>query len=473
LRLMSPLRGTTSRGTSVSGVRWLYLLLALVSFAAVVSDEVEAQAKLSNLSMCGAVRQKCALTCNTSRAQQLAAQCGCAPSYTSSSNASSASSSAGSSSSGISSSQGGSSSGSSAPAEPQLLTVGLECVTKNIDNTRTAYFSYNNTTGANLTVVTNISLGSINAFTADPAVSAQPPTTFKPGVSKATVVVQFTKGPLTWVVKGAGMQKTEATASDQSPECPRVVPIAECRGYEQGLFKVKLGYQNPASFEQAIPVGKANQFSPGAADRGQPVRFFTGLNRAVFSAILDGPQESVTWNINSEKVVIDKTIPACTGMCIDAPLATIKGDLDQVAIDLSALMNRASAVLVSVKDKKYTKAAKTVRARDRRDSIRSGKKAAEYERIARALTIQFPAVVKLCPESPQFCSTVDRQGTIDALRGLYANQRNSVVRTMARVMFRSTGATSRRQRIVKDARALEQKGLGQLRNLPRFATECK
>lgn len=273
-----------------------------------------------------------------------------------------------------------------------------------------------------------------------------------------------------WVVKAPSSRQSEATASEQSAECPAVQPLADCRGFDSGVLKVKLGYNNQATFEQSVPVGKLNGFSPGSVDRGQPNRFFSGLNATTFEIPLANQNEQLTWNINGRIVVIDGSLKTCEGKCVDTPVGAIKGELDQVAIDLSAVMNRASAALASVKDKKGSEADK---ARDKRDAERASRKAAEYERTAKALTIQFPAVVKTCPEAPAFCATVDRQGTIDALRGLYANQRNSVIRTMARALFRSTGATTRRQKFVKEAKALEQKGLDQLAKLPRFATECK
>jgi len=249
-----------------------------------------------------------------------------------------------------------------------------------------------------------------------------------------------------------------------------VQPVADCRGYESGILKVKLGYNNQGTFEQAFPIGALNGFSSGALDRGQPNRFFSGLNLTAFQIPLADPNERVTWSVNGRSVVIDGTLKTCDGQCVDTPVGSIKGELDQVAISLSALMNKAAAALASVKDKKGNA---DDQARDKRDARRANNKAAEYERVAKALTIQFPAVVKTCPEAPAFCATVDRQGTIDALRGLYANQRNSVMRTMARALFRSTGATSRRQKFVKEAKALEANGLEQLGKLPRFVTECK
>jgi hypothetical protein len=355
------------------------------------------------------------------------------------------------------------------PLEPQLFTVSTECISKNVDGTRTAYFSYNNMTGGEVSFGTNISLGTINEFRSESTTSV-PPTTFKVGQSTGSVAVPYKSGSVTWVVKAPRSRLTEATASDQSAQCPIVQPLADCRGFESGILKVKLGYNNRATFEQVFPIGVLNGFVPGALDRGQPNRFFSGLNVAAFEIPLVNPSEKITWGINGQTVVIDGALKTCEGRCVDTPVGNIKGDLDQVAIALSELMNRAAAALASVKDKK---GGGGDQARDERDASRAKRKAGEYERIAKALTIQFPSVVKTCPDAPALCATIDRQGTIDALRGLYANQRNSVTRIMARVTFRTTGTTSRLQKFVKEARDLEAKGLEQLGKLPRFATECK
>jgi hypothetical protein len=72
-----------------------------------------------------------------------------------------------------------------------------------------------------------------------------------------------------------------------------------------------------------------------------------------------------------------------------------------------------------------------------------------------------------------YCETVDRQYEIESLKGLYANQRNSTQRTIARSYFRNTGKTSRSDSLVKQAKDLEQQGLAALAKLPRFETQCK
>ena len=165
---------------------------------------------------------------------------------------------------------------------------------------------------------------------------------------------------------------------------------------------------------------------------------------------------------------IDSSLPACEGLCTETATAAITGNLDRIAGELSKVMNRASTVLASAQTRLQVEAR-----RNRSDAARAKRKAARYEALANSLTIQFPAVVRTCPQAPAYCVTVDRQPTIDALRGLYANQRNSTIRTMARAYWRNVGRTKRNDSIVKQAKALEQEGLQNLGKLPRFATECK
>ena len=92
---------------------------------------------------------------------------------------------------------------------------------------------------------------------------------------------------------------------------------------------------------------------------------------------------------------------------------------------------------------------------------------------ARELLLEVPAVIRNCPEAPAFCQTVDRGPTINALKELYAEARNSTKRIVSRAYFRESGRTNRNDPIIKRALRLEEQGLAQLAKIPRFATECK
>jgi len=355
--------------------------------------------------------------------------------------------------------------------EPSLLTVGIECVTNNADGSKTAYFSYNNTMGKDTSVKTDASLGTTNEFVTTGA-SLPPPTAFKAGTSKGTVVVSFSGESLTWLVRAEKSAASRAVASASSPACAPLAPKAECRGYQNGIMNVRLGYINNNTFELQAPIGALNKFSPGAADRGQPNKFFAGTNKSVFKVAVANPAEALSWDLNGASVKIDSSLPVCEGECADTSTGTVTAQADEIAVKLSDLMTRAANILASSKATSARIApAKT--ARNRTDAERAKKKAEDYAATAKSVTVQFPQVVKTCPQAPEYCETVDRQYSIESLKGLYAKQRNSIQRTIARAYFRNTGSTKRGDALVKQAKDLEQQGLAALAKLPRFETQCK
>lgn len=355
--------------------------------------------------------------------------------------------------------------------EPTTLTVGVECVTNNTDGSKTAYFSYNNTTGKDASIKTDASLGTVNDFVSSGATTPAP-ALFKAGTSKGSVVATFKGDSLTWLVRAEKSAASKATASAATPVCSPLALQAECRGFKDGVLTARLGYVNSNSFELQVPVGELNKFTPGAADRGQPNKFFPGTNKSAFQVGMSGNTDSLSWVVNGASIKIDGSLPVCEGECADTATGNVTGQLDQIAQQLSDVMTRAANVLASAKASS-SKDGATKAARSRTDAERAKKKAADYEAFAKTLTIQFPQVVKTCPQAPQYCETVDRQYAIETLKGLYANQRNSIQRTIARAYFRNTGSTKRGDSLVKQAKDLEQQGLAALAKLPRFETQCK
>jgi hypothetical protein len=358
---------------------------------------------------------------------------------------------------------------------PELpaLAISTECVTRNTDGTTTAYFSYENLNGRELTISAQESAGVINRFRASgKVISGTPPELVKLGQRKGVVSVTFEGSSLTWEVKPAKALKVEASASESSKLCAPITLQAECRGFRDSRIYARLGYVNNNAFEVRFPGGPLNRFAPGVSDRGQPNRFLPGVNKAAFEVAMGSNTDSFTWVVNDSSIKIDGSLPVCEGECSSTKTGEVIGQLDQVAQQLSALMLRSADILASAKvtsgqDSKKRGAANL------RDAQSAKKKAVEYQRQAKALTIQFPQVIRTCPFAPQSCLTVDRQDTLEALKGLYANQRNSIKRTIARVNFRNTGATKREDPIVKQAKALEQLGLQGLAKLPRFETRCE
>ena len=366
--------------------------------------------------------------------------------------------------------------------ETSALTIGVECITQNTDGSSTAYFSYNNTTARDLEATVGSTTGtSVNEFSPGPRGLGQP-SRFKPGLSKGTVPASFTGSELTWSVRVTGNAKVIVKASTATtPNCGAVQPTADCRGFDSGKLRIKIGYRNPNPFSIVLPVGALNEFTPGRIDRGQPYEFFSGLNTGVLNVDLESAEDQTVWRLNGETSAIASKVPVCQGECVDTATGAITGELDRIAVDLADTVRDGANLLAasplvkgdSPLTKGRRKTSKGTAAEDRADIQRSRKLATEYEARSRELLLEVPAVIRNCPEAPAFCQTVDRGPTINALKELYAEARNSTKRIVSRAYFRESGRTNRNDPIIKRALRLEEQGLAQLAKIPRFATECK
>ena len=232
---------------------------------------------------------------------------------------------------------------------------------------------------------------------------------------------------------------------------------------------MKLGYNNPAPFEQVVPVGKLNGFTSGALDRGQPDRFFPGLNSAVVDVSLTDPAEKTSWNLNGTAVKIDNSLEACEGECQTIPIAKIKRELQDVAQGLSKLMTSAAEARVVAANGRSRTLDKG--GRDRRYAL-IRLKAEETKRAARSLVSRLPSLVKACSNELTSCTTVDQGETINALRTVYAQQ-VSVVRRSMKSISMPDGSKARPRSLVGRAQILEKRASQLLESVPRFATACE
>ena len=369
--------------------------------------------------------------------------------------------------------------------EALKLAVGVDCVLDNFDGTKTAFFSYNNSTAQtiNIAVGSTTSPATKNEFSPGAPDRGQP-TSFAPGIVKGAVGVPLSGGTITWSVRSQGGSVSTATASAASPTCARVQPLAECQGFDNGVLRVLGGYQNLNNFEVKIPIGALNNFSPGNQNQGQPVKFLSGMNKGAFNINLTDTSTVLMWTLNGLQAVASTALPICSGECVDTPVGSITEEIDQLAVQIADITKQAAAILSSaeatvaktskVSSKKRTRTqARIAASADRVDAERATAKANGYVTQSQELTIQIPDVIKNCPEAPQFCQTVDNGPTIDALRNLFAQARNTAQRTIARAYFRNTGATNRKDSLVAQAKSLESQGLAQLDQIPRTSTECQ
>jgi hypothetical protein len=367
--------------------------------------------------------------------------------------------------------------------DPVRLSVSAECVFANPDGSKTAVFSYNNTSGGDLTIPCGSSGATQNQFVPAAAPSEEL-SLFKSGAVLGAVAVNFSGSSIEWRVRPQGGALAFASVGANTPACQKLVPSAVCQGFlADGTLRVRFGYSNPNLFDVNLPVGQSNSFSPGTAGRGQPTKFLKGLNPNGVEIRLNSPNELITWNLTGN-TVSNTGLPACQGECDELPVGTVKTELNEIAIQLANLTKTAAAALkqAAVSDArtsqnssdsaKKKKRLKQTAEDDFIDAERAAARADEQIRIANQLLLEIPDITVSCPNAPKTCKKLDRITTIEGLRALYAEARNAIKRIVARTNFRRAGRTVRNDPVVVKALNLEGKGSEQLAKLPRFAEEC-
>ena len=365
--------------------------------------------------------------------------------------------------------------------DPAKLAVEVACVMDNSDGSKSAYFSYHNATAQPILVPVGTTGSVTNSFSPGIADQGQP-ASFSPGIVRGVVSVPLSGSGVTWTVRAAGSAASSATASSSSPRCASVEPLIDCQGFENGELRAKGGYSNPNQFSVKIKYGPLNLFSPGTSNQGQPELFASGLNPGSFDVTLPSDSSSLVWDLNGKKITASSSLPVCAGECVDTPVGQVRGELDELAVELAQLTIDAANILAAAApeeamsrgdDRRSRRRRRAQAQADRTDAERAKAKARSYVDQSKALTIEFPDVIKNCPAAPQYCETVDRGETIDQLRALFVVSRNQAQRTIARAYFRETGATNRKDQLVKKAKQLETQGLANLNQLPRTETVCK
>jgi hypothetical protein len=111
------------------------------------------------------------------------------------------------------------------------------------------------------------------------------------------------------ICAGAPQSCSTPTDCDAIGPCA-VQPTVSCVLLQgDGTYVALFGYQNGASSAVQIPLGPNNQFSPVAADQGQPTSFKPGsLDYWVSVPFTSG---SVTWTLAGRSVTATTSSPAC------------------------------------------------------------------------------------------------------------------------------------------------------------------
>jgi hypothetical protein len=200
------------------------------------------------------------------------------------------------------------------------ITPTVSCLFDNGDGSSTAFFGYENSSSQ----VVEIAAGTndrvnINAFSPGAANQGQP-SSFKPGKSVAAFsVLVWNAEPVTWTTMVNGSAKNSVTAKKGvSKDCAPLIPILECVDQKSSSqFTARFGYDNQNGFEVPLPIGQYNKFSPGAQDRGQPNKFFSGVVKTAFMVDFSG--QDLTWQLAAQSATASEhskpcnpnTVPVC------------------------------------------------------------------------------------------------------------------------------------------------------------------
>ncbi len=352
--------------------------------------------------------------------------------------------------------------------EVSKLQVTTECVYDNKDGTFTAYFGYENLLGAETTVVSDSAKNTVNAFT--PALpSGGQVSTFKTGRQKGAFGVVFNGDPLVWTVQISQGVKSSATASRASTACKSVEPVAECIDSNSTSLLGTFGYINSNDFPVRIAVGTFNKFNPAPENRNQLTTFLAGTNKA---AIVTEFKDELSWTLGGKTASVTPSTAVCEGGCVGTATTETKSSLDNTALELAGYATKAANNLAAQAKKNLSAsaAAKIVR-----DATRAKKRAADLVKVVNNLGLEFPAIVRTCPNAAKVCSTIDRDVIIKGLQNAYKVLENMTRRFYARAAFVTQGSTAstKSNATIRAAKDAAQRGLAAAALLPRFATECK
>lgn len=344
----------------------------------------------------------------------------------------------------------------------------LEGIYDNNDGTFVAYFSYVNASGSRLQAPVGDAQNTRNFFSPGPASRGQP-SEFLNGEHRGVFQLVFDGAPLVWTVKVGAHSEIQIPVSAGSPKLPRVTPLADCINQrESGGFASVWGYNNPNDFEVSIPVGSINSFSPGAPDRGQPNKFFSGLNRGAFDVPLDS---SLEWKLPGASAVASPQVNVCA--CPTTDNRNTKRQILQFCQKLGALVYEAADQIEQASRERLAGSPPEVRRKLREGVERAKKRAAEAALRAQDFSSSLPAETRSCPGVARGCSRVDDGATLAKLRKYHYDSLSIIRRMNARSDFIRSGETKRGKEIVRRAAKLTAEGLAEINKIPRFRTVCK
>lgn len=138
-------------------------------------------------------------------------------------------------------------------------------------------------------------------------------------------------------ITGIGALLPPAASTGVSPTLNCVAQLSSTQ------FGAVFGYMNTTGATVTLGGGPHNMFSPGNADRGQPILFVPGaVPIAAFQTFAAGT--SLAYTIGQQSVVASASTPACS-----AALTTALSQLFSEGADSQVIRNRAVAILANPK----------------------------------------------------------------------------------------------------------------------------
>jgi hypothetical protein len=344
------------------------------------------------------------------------------------------------------------------------ITLVLEGVYDNGDQTYTAYFSYSNSTTNEIKIPIGNNGSTVNTIAGGSEIIGHP-TTFKSGINRGVVRINLKSDQtVTWTVAPNDTKSVSVSATSSSPKLARLTPLYECNNDSVAI----LGYLNSNEFDIYLPVGNSNGFIPGAVDRSQPNRFFSGLNKGAFYV---PAEEGLTWRLSGTSVTVSKTKPSCacpetSNKVVRDGVLSLAEDLFAVGYETSTKLKRASGARMSHRDPQIRNRSKVLLARAQ------GRWAQLLAELRSLLDKGLPSVTLSCPVAPMGCTTVDDGYLIQQIRERYYRALIMIRRQAARAGMLESSDTRKYQTISTRASSCAAKAFDSLNTVQRFRTDC-
>lgn len=340
----------------------------------------------------------------------------------------------------------------------------------NGDGTYEAYFSYFNSTSAELEAAIGVTdEGSVKNFFSPGEPSRGQPSVFKRGAFRGAFHFTFSGEPLVWTLKVKNGREFQIHVSAKSPRLTQVEPVVECINKNSaGGFVATFGYVNSNEIEISLPIGKRNRFFPGKEDRAQPNQFFSGR---VTGAFLVGFDTELLWILSGKPAAVSPEANVCDCTASDSTttqVTLLKTSESLVSLIVGTLRRFSDASLARVSN-----APPGVKKKIKERFDRAKRKVLAELATAHKLTRSVPVLSRNCPRLPPGCSVVDDGPLLEQLKSFYVTKQRQLKRLVQRTSFLDPATAKKNKAAIAKAKVIVKQALTDLGKVPRFRTVCK